>query len=119
MRPMILKDIAEAIDMHESTISRITSGKYMHTPRGVFELRYFFSSQVEGEDGRGTSSTAIRAKIRKLIKDENPAEPLSDARIAEILSQEGIPVARRTVAKYREALGLASSAERKRTAART
>jgi RNA polymerase sigma-54 factor len=118
MRPMILKDIAEAIDMHESTISRITSGKYMHTPRGVFELRYFFSSQVEGEDGRGTSSTAIRAKIRKLIKDENPAEPLSDARIAEILSQEGIPVARRTVAKYREALGLPSSAERKRTAAR-
>ena len=115
MRPMILKDIAEAIDMHESTISRITSGKYMHTPRGVFELRYFFSSQVEGEDGRGTSSTAIRAKIRKLIKEENPAEPLSDARLAEILSQEGIPVARRTVAKYREALGLASSAERKRT----
>lgn len=118
MRPMILKDIAEAIDMHESTISRITSGKYMHTPRGVFELRYFFSSQVEGEDGRGTSSTAIRAKIRKLIREENPSEPLSDARIAEILSQEGIPVARRTVAKYREALGLASSAERKRSAPR-
>ncbi len=118
MRPMILRDIAEAIGMHESTISRITSGKYMHTPRGVFELRYFFSSQVEGEDGRGTSSTAIRAKIRKLIKEENPADPLSDARIAEILSQEGIPVARRTVAKYREALGLASSAERKRAAAR-
>jgi RNA polymerase sigma-54 factor len=118
MRPMILRDIAEAIGMHESTISRITSGKYMHTPRGVFELRYFFSSQVEGEDGRGTSSTAIRAKIRKLIKEENPADPLSDARIAEILSREGIPVARRTVAKYREALGLASSAERKRAAAR-
>ena len=118
MRPMILKDIAEAIEMHESTISRITSGKYMHTPRGVFELRYFFSSQVEGEDGRGTSSTAIRAKIRKLIKEENPSDPLSDARLAEILSQEGIPVARRTVAKYREALGLASSAERKRNAAR-
>ncbi len=118
MRPMILKDIAEAIDMHESTISRITSGKYMHTPRGVFELRYFFSSQVESEDGRGTSSTAIRAKIRKLIREENPSDPLSDARIAEILSQEGIPVARRTVAKYRESLGLASSAERKRAATR-
>ena len=114
MRPMILKDIAEAIEMHESTISRITSGKYMHTPRGVFELRYFFSSQVEGQDGQGTSSTAIRAKIRKLIKDEDPANPLSDNRLAEILSNEGIPVARRTVAKYREALGLASSAERKR-----
>ncbi|MFO1426950.1 MAG: RNA polymerase factor sigma-54 [Steroidobacteraceae bacterium] len=114
MRPMILKDIAEAISMHESTISRVTSGKYMLTPRGVFELRYFFSSQVEGEDGQGTSSTAIRAKIRKLIKDEDPASPLSDNRIAEILSGEGIPVARRTVAKYREALGIAASAERRR-----
>ncbi|HTV77908.1 MAG TPA: RNA polymerase factor sigma-54, partial [Steroidobacteraceae bacterium] len=95
MRPMILKDIAEAVDMHESTISRVTSGKYMHTPRGVFELRYFFSSQVEGADGAGTSSTAIRAKIRKLVKDENADSPLSDGRIAELLSTEGIPVARR------------------------
>ncbi len=105
MRPMILKDIAEAVDMHESTISRVTSGKYMHTPRGVFELRYFFSSQVEGADGSGTSSTAIRAKIRKLVKDEDAESPLSDGRIAELLSAEGIPVARRTVAKYREAHG--------------
>ena len=72
MRPMILRDIAEAIGMHESTVSRVTSGKYMHTPRGVFELRYFFSSQVEGNDGSGTSSTAIRAKIRKLIREEDP-----------------------------------------------
>ena len=76
MRPMILKDIAEAVGMHESTISRVTSGKYMHTPRGVFELRYFFSSQVEGADGSGTSSTAIRAKIRKLVKDEDAETPL-------------------------------------------
>jgi RNA polymerase sigma-54 factor len=114
MRPMILKDIAEAVAMHESTISRVTSGKYMHTPRGVFELRYFFSSQVEGVDGSGTSSTAIRAKIKKLIKDENPLDPLSDGRIAELLSGEGIPVARRTVAKYREAMGLATSNERRR-----
>src|SRR5207244_12752013 len=83
MRPMILKDIAEAVGMHESTISRVTAGKYMHTPRGVFELRYFFSSQVEGADGAGTSSTAIRATIRKLVKDEDPAAPLSDGRIAE------------------------------------
>jgi RNA polymerase sigma-54 factor len=118
MRPMILKNIAEAIEMHESTISRITSGKYMHTPRGVFELRFFFSSQVEGDDGQGTSSTAIRAKIRKLIKEEDPANPLSDSRLAQLLSAEGIPVARRTVAKYREAIGIASSAERKRGAAR-
>lgn len=114
MRPMILKDIAEAVAMHESTISRVTSGKYMHTPRGVFELRYFFSSQVEGVDGSGTSSTAIRAKIKKLIKDENSDNPLSDGRIAELLSGEGIPVARRTVAKYREAMGLATSNERRR-----
>jgi RNA polymerase sigma-54 factor len=115
MRPMILKDIAEAVTMHESTISRVTSGKYMHTPRGVFELRYFFSSQVEGADGSGTSSTAIRAKIRKLVKDEDPEAPLSDGRIAELLSAEGIPVARRTVAKYREAMGIAASNERRRT----
>ncbi|HWG76900.1 MAG TPA: RNA polymerase factor sigma-54 [Steroidobacteraceae bacterium] len=114
MRPMILRDIADAISMHESTVSRVTSGKYMHTPRGVFELRYFFSSQVEGSDGSGTSSTAIRAKIRKLIRDENPSAPLSDSRIAEILSGEGILVARRTVAKYRETMGLAPSNERRR-----
>jgi RNA polymerase sigma-54 factor len=118
MRPMILRDIAEAIGMHESTISRVTSGKYMHTPRGVFELRYFFSSHVEGKDGSETSSTAIRAKIRKLIREESAAEPLSDSRIAELLSQEGIPVARRTVAKYREAMGLAPSNERRRAANR-
>ncbi len=115
MRPMILKDIAEAVAMHESTISRVTSGKYMHTPRGVFELRYFFSSQIEGADGSGTSSTAIRAKIRKLLKEENPLAPLSDGRIAELLSAEGIPVARRTVAKYREAMNIPSSSERKRS----
>jgi RNA polymerase sigma-54 factor len=116
MKPMILRDVAEAIEMHESTVSRVTSGKYMHTPRGVYELRFFFSSQVESDSGEGTSSTAIRAKIRKLIKEENPDAPLSDSRLAEILSAEGIPVARRTVAKYREALGLASSNDRRRVA---
>jgi len=115
MQPMILRDIATAIEMHESTVSRITSGKYMHTPRGVFELRYFFSSHVEGAGGgAGTSSTAIRAKIRKLIREEAPHNPLSDSRIAELLSAEGIPVARRTVAKYRESMGLAPSNERRR-----
>jgi len=118
MRPMILKDIAEAVQMHESTISRVTSGKYMHTPRGVFELRYFFSSQVEAADGSGTSSTAIRAKIKKLVKEEAPEEPLSDGRIAELLSGEGIPVARRTVAKYRESLGIAPSNERRKAGSR-
>ncbi len=116
MQPMILRDVAETVQMHESTISRVTTAKYMHTPRGVYEFRHFFSSHVAGEDGTETSSTAIRAKIRKLIAQEDAANPLSDSRIAEILSQEGIPVARRTVAKYREAMSLAPSNERKRAA---
>jgi RNA polymerase sigma-54 factor len=118
MEPMILRDIAESVQMHESTISRVTTGKYMHTPRGVFEFRYFFSSQVAGDDGAGVSSTAIRAKIRKLIAQESPARPLSDSQIAELLSGDGVPVARRTVAKYREALGIPPSGERRRVAAR-
>jgi RNA polymerase sigma-54 factor len=118
MKPMILKDVAEAVEMHESTISRVTSGKYMHTPRGVFELRYFFSSQVTGEDGTEQSSTAIRAKIRKLIGQENPQNPFSDSRIAELLQAEGTNVARRTVAKYREAMKIPPSSERKRRTAR-
>jgi RNA polymerase sigma-54 factor len=118
MEPLILKDVAEAVEMHESTISRVTTAKYMHTPRGVFEFRYFFSSHVEAADGKELSSTAIRAKIRKLISQENPENPLSDAKLAEILSQEGIPVARRTVAKYREGMQIAPSNERKRAAAR-
>ena len=118
MRPMILKDIAAAIEMHESTISRITSGKYMHTPRGVFELRYFFSSHVGGGEAAETSSTAIRAKIRKLIREEDPAAPLSDSRIAELLQADGINVARRTVAKYREAMKIVPSSERRRRATR-
>lgn len=118
MKPMVLRDVAEAVEMHESTISRITSGKYMHTSRGVFELRYFFSSQVTGEDGTEQSSTAIRAKIRKLISQENSDSPLSDSRIAELLLADGTNVARRTVAKYREAMKIAPSGERRRHAAR-
>jgi len=119
MQPMVLRDIAAAIEMHESTVSRITSGKYMHTPRGVFEMRYFFSSQVEAADGgSATSSTAIRAKIKKLIREEDPTNPLSDSRIVELLAAAGVTVARRTVAKYREALGLATSSERRREASK-
>jgi len=118
MEPLILKDVAEAVEMHESTISRVTTAKYMHTPRGVFEFRYFFSSHVEAADGKEMSSIAIRAKIRKLISQENPDNPCSDSKLAEILSQEGIPVARRTVAKYREGMQIAPSNERKRAAAR-
>jgi RNA polymerase sigma-54 factor len=116
MEPMILRDVAEAVSMHESTISRVTTGKYMHTPRGIFEFRYFFSSHVAGADGADVSSVAIRARIRRLIADEPPVKPLSDAQLAEILSKEGVKVARRTVAKYRESLGLASSSERRHAA---
>jgi RNA polymerase sigma-54 factor len=118
MQPMILRDVAEAVNMHESTISRVTTGKYMHTPRGIFEFRYFFSSHVSGADGEDVSSVAIRARIRKLIADEQPGKPLSDAQLADLLSREGVKVARRTVAKYREALGLASSSERRQAMAR-
>ena len=113
MQPMILRDVAEAIGLHESTVSRVTTGKYMHTPRGIFEFRYFFSSHVSGADGEDVSSVAIRARIRKLVADETPGKPLSDAQLAEALSAEGVKVARRTVAKYREALGLATSSERR------
>jgi len=118
MKPMILKDVAEAVGMHESTISRVTSNKYMHTPRGVVEFRYFFSSQLAKSDGSGESSTAIKARIRRLIGHENPAKPLSDSAIAKTLAGEGVNVARRTVAKYREALRIAPSAERKRLSIR-
>jgi RNA polymerase sigma-54 factor len=118
MQPMILRDVAEAVGMHESTISRVTTGKYMHTPRGIYEFRYFFSSHVSGTDGEDVSSVAIRARIRKLIGDECPEKPLSDAQLASILAGEGAKVARRTVAKYREALGLASSSERRQIAGR-
>jgi len=114
MRPMVLRDVAEAIEMHESTVSRVTTNKYMHTPRGVFEFRYFFSSHVAGEEGE-QSSTAVRAKIRKLVSAEHPDKPLSDSQIAEILSAGGITVARRTVAKYREAMKIPSSSDRKRS----
>ncbi|MFO7286092.1 MAG: RNA polymerase factor sigma-54 [Gammaproteobacteria bacterium] len=114
MKPMVLRDVAEAIQMHESTVSRVTTGKYMHTPRGVFEFRYFFSSHLASEDGE-QSSTAVRAKIRKLVAAEDPEKPLSDNQIARILSNEGIKVARRTIAKYREALNIPSSSDRKRS----
>ncbi len=118
MQPMVLRDVAEAVEMHESTISRVTTGKYMHTPRGVFEFRYFFSSHVAADDGTEMSSTAIRAKIRKLIAAEDAANPLSDSRIAELLAADGVQVARRTVAKYREAMNIAPSSERRRVPAR-
>ncbi len=115
MQPMVLRDVAEVLGMHESTISRVTTSKYMLTPRGVFEFKYFFSSQLHTADGGNTSATAIKAVIRQLIRDEEPQKPLSDSRIASILREEkGIKVARRTVAKYREAMQIPPSNERKR-----
>ena len=113
MKPLVLRDVAETIGMHESTVSRVTTSKYMHTPRGVFEFKYFFSSHLSTVDGKDQSSTSVRAKIRKLIGAENPSKPLSDSKIAKLLADEGITVARRTVAKYREGMKIASSSERK------
>ncbi|OED41084.1 RNA polymerase factor sigma-54 [Endozoicomonas sp. (ex Bugula neritina AB1)] len=113
MKPLVLADIASAVDMHESTISRVTTQKYMHTPRGVFELKYFFSSHVSTTEGGECSSTAIRARIKKLVAEENPRKPLSDNKIATLLKEEGIEVARRTIAKYRESMNLPPSNERK------
>ncbi len=113
MKPMVLKDIAEEIGMHESTISRVTTSKYMHTPRGVFEFKYFFSSHLSSESGEDQSSTSVRAKIRKLIAGENPQKPLSDSKITNLLKTDGISVARRTVAKYREGMNIPSSSERR------
>ncbi len=113
MKPMVLRDIADEIGMHESTISRVTTNKYMHTPRGVFEFKYFFSSHLSSASGEDQSSTSVRAKIRKLIGAEDPKKPLSDSKITNLLKEEGISVARRTVAKYREAMNIPSSSERR------
>ncbi len=113
MKPMVLNDVAEMVDMHESTISRVTTQKYMHTPRGIFELKYFFSSHVATDSGGECSSTAIRALIKKLVAAELPTKPLSDSKIAELLADQGIKVARRTIAKYRESLSIPPSNQRK------
>ena len=114
MHPLVLREVAEEVGMHESTISRVTTRKYLHTPRGTFELKYFFSSGVSTEDGGSASATAIQAMLRKLIDAEDPRKPLSDQALAEELQRKGIQVARRTVAKYREGLRIPSSSERQR-----
>lgn len=113
MKPLVLNDVAEAVEMHESTISRVTTQKYMHTPRGIFELKYFFSSHVSTENGGECSSTAIRAIIKKLVAAENSKKPLSDSKIVDLLAEQGIKVARRTIAKYRDALSIPPSNQRK------
>ncbi len=115
MKPLVLRDIADVIEMHESTVSRVTSNKYMATPRGIFELKYFFSSSVGG-DGVGTARSAesVKSRINDMVETEDPKKILSDDKIVELLKSEGIDVARRTVAKYRDALGIASSVQRRK-----
>lgn len=113
MKPLVLRDIAEEVSMHESTISRVTTQKYMHTPNGIYEFKYFFSSHVTTKSGEECSATAIKAYLKEIIDSEEPARPLSDHAIAEMLKRRGIQVARRTIAKYREAMGIPPSNERK------
>lgn len=113
MRPLVLRDIAEALELHESTISRVTTQKYMLTPRGTFEFKHFFGSQVSTQAGGVASATAVQTLIRQLVDAENPKKPLSDNKIAQLLAEQGMVVARRTVAKYREALKIGPASQRK------
>ncbi len=115
MKPMVLSDIAQDIEMHECTVSRVTSNKYIHTPQGIFELKYFFNSGIRSSAGVDVSSESIKDRIRSLIEKENPEKPLSDQKLVQLLKQEGMDVARRTVAKYREAIGILPSSGRRKT----
>ncbi len=114
IRPMILRDIANDVGLHESTISRVTTNKYVHTPQGIFELKYFFNSGVSKTDGDSLASESVKLKIKQMIAEENPKKPLSDQEIVSRLKAEGIVIARRTVAKYRDALGVLPSSRRKK-----
>ena len=114
LKPMILRDIAEAIGMHESTVSRVVSNKYMHTPRGLFPLKYFFHSGIDRDYGEDISSLTVKRKIKQLVETEDTRHPLSDSELMRILNREGIQIARRTVAKYRDELNVPSSSDRKR-----
>ena len=113
MKPMVMRELADELELHESTISRAVTNKYMLTPQGVFEFRYFFSSHVGNETEGNHSSTAIRARIKKMIHSEHPEKPLSDNKITALLKEQGVSIARRTVAKYRESMSIPSSSDRK------
>lgn len=114
LRPLVLRDIAMDIGMHESTVSRVTSNKYMHTPQGIFPMKFFFNSRIESAGGGDLASEAVKRKIRRYIEEEDNKKPLSDQGIADLLDRdEGIQIARRTVAKYREQMGISSSSQRK------
>lgn len=114
LKPMVLRDVAEDIGMHESTISRVTTNKYAHTPQGIFELKYFFNSSIKRLHGADIASASVQAKIKKIIEGENPKKPHSDSKMADLLKADNIDIARRTVAKYREMMGILSSSKRKR-----
>ena len=114
LKPMVLKDVANDIGMHESTVSRATANKYVHTPQGIFELKYFFTSSIRGTDGIDVSSESVKQRIQQMIVAEDPKQPRSDQWISEALARENIDIARRTVAKYRELLGILPSSKRKR-----
>jgi RNA polymerase sigma-54 factor len=114
LKPMILRDVAETVEMHESTISRVTTSKYVHTPQGIFELKYFFNSSIKRTSQDDIASESVKNKIREIVSSEDPRRPHSDQRIVTLLSQQGIVIARRTVAKYREMLGILSSSKRKK-----
>jgi RNA polymerase sigma-54 factor len=113
LKPMVLRDVAEDIGMHESTISRVTTNKYAHTPQGIYELKYFFNSSIKRVFGEDIASASVQAKIKKIIEGENPKKPYSDSKMAELLKTDNIDIARRTVAKYREMMGILSSSKRK------
>jgi RNA polymerase sigma-54 factor len=114
LRPLILRDIADAVEMHESTVSRVTANKYVATPRGIFELKYFFTTAIAGTSGEAHSAEAVRHRIRAMVANETADDVLSDDAIVAVLRREGVDIARRTVAKYREALRIPSSVQRKR-----
>jgi RNA polymerase sigma-54 factor len=114
LRPMVLRDVAEDIGMHESTVSRVVSNKYMHTPRGVFPMKFFFHSGIDREYGDNISSLSVKRKIEQLVQAEDPKRPLSDSELMRILNREGIQIARRTVAKYRDELAIPSSTDRRK-----
>ena len=113
LRPLVLRDVANDIGMHESTVSRVVNNKYMHTPQGVFEMKYFFHSGISSVYGESVSSVTIKQRIRKIIEEENPDKPLSDSRIVRLLQNAGLVLARRTIAKYREELKIPTSSQRK------
>jgi RNA polymerase sigma-54 factor len=115
LKPMILRDIAADIGMHESTVSRVTTAKYMHTPQGIYELKYFFNSGISSSDGGDSlASESVKLKIKDLVSKEDPKKPLSDQKLVDLLKKDGVDIARRTVAKYREILRILPSSQRKK-----